>query len=173
MTIAACIVGIDVSKQWLDCFLHPAGRHCRFTNDGKGHAALVRLLAGQDALCVLEATGPYDRALCHRLHEAAQPFHRANPRKARQFARAAGFLAKTDRVDARMLARYGAAMALSAEERPEPEREQLRDLMQRALAPDATAAERKAFADVWQERVRRLLLEHADDANTIRVTRRS
>lgn len=54
--------------------------------------------------------------------------------------------------------------------RPAP---QLRDLMQRALAPDATAAERKAFADVWQERVRRLLLEHADDANTIRVTRRT
>ena len=131
MTIAACIVGIDVSKQWLDCFLHPAGRHCRFTNDGRGHAALVRLLAGQDALCVLEATGPYDRALCHRLHEAEQPFHRANPRKARQFARAAGFLAKTDRVDARMLALYGAAMALSAEERPEPEREQLRELMDR------------------------------------------
>lgn len=54
--------------------------------------------------------------------------------------------------------------------RPAP---QLRVLMQRALAPDATAAERKAFADVWQERVRRLLLEHADDANTIRVTHRA
>lgn len=92
MTIASCIVGIDVSKQWLDCFVSPAERRCRFSNDGKGHAALVALLAGQDAFCVLEATGRYDRDLCSRLHEAGQPFHRANPRKARQFARAAGFL---------------------------------------------------------------------------------
>ena len=131
MTIAACIVGIDVSKQWLDCFVSPAERHDRFSNDGKGHAALVALLAGQDGFCVLEATGRYDRALCRHLHEAGQPFHRANPRKARQFARAAGFLAKTDRVDACMLARYGAAMALPAEKRPEPEQEQLRDLTDR------------------------------------------
>lgn len=131
MTIAACIVGIDVSKQWLDCFVSPAERHCRFSNDGTGHAALVALLAEQDGFCVLEATGRYDQALCSRLHEAEQPFHRANPRKARQFARAAGFLAKTDRVDAVMLARYGAVMALPAQARPEPEREQLRDLTDR------------------------------------------
>ena len=131
MTITSCIVGIDVSKQWLDCFVFPAERHCRFSNDAKGHAALVALLAEQESSCVLEATGRYDRALCSRLHEAGQPFHRANPRKARQFARAAGFLAKTDRVDARMLARYGAAMSLPVEARPEPEREQLRDLMDR------------------------------------------
>ena len=131
MTIAACIVGIDVSKQWLDCFVVPAGRRCRFTNDSKGHAALVALLADEDGFCVLEATGLYDRALCRSLHEAGRSFHRANPRKARQFARSAGFLAKTDRVDAVMLARYGAAMALPAEERCEPERERLRDLMDR------------------------------------------
>ncbi len=61
------------------------------------------------------------------------------------------------------------AMDLSAVQ-PAP---QMRALMQRALTPDATAAERKAFADAWQERVHRLLLEHADDANTIRVTRRA
>ena len=61
------------------------------------------------------------------------------------------------------------AMDLSAVQ-PAP---QMRVLMQRALAPDATAVERKTFADVWQERVRRLLLEHADDANTIRVTHRA
>lgn len=53
-----------------------------------------------------------------------------------------------------------------------PPAPQMRALMQRALAPNTTAAERKAFADVWQERVRRLLLEHADDAATIHVTRR-
>jgi transposase len=131
MTIAACIVGIDVSKQWLDCFLHPAGRRCRLANNRQGHAALAALLGAQESFCVLEATGPYDRDLCRHLHEVGQPFHRANPRKARQVAKAAGFLAKTDRVDARMLARYGAAMALPAEERCTPAREALRGLMDR------------------------------------------
>lgn len=131
MTIASCIVGIDVSKSHLDCFLHPAARHCRFTNDGKGHEALIALLAEQHGFCVLEATGPYDRALCHRLHEAGQAFHLANPRKARQFAKAAGFLCKTDRVDACMLARYGAAIDLQAQARPDPQREQLRDMVER------------------------------------------
>lgn len=131
MTIAPCIVGIDVSKHWLDCFVHPAGRRCRFPNDAKGHDALVTLLAGQESFCVLEATGPYDRALGLRLHVAGQPFHQANPRKARQFAKAAGFLAKTDRVDACMLARYGAAMDLPAQVQLEPERQELRDLTER------------------------------------------
>ncbi|MCX9000047.1 IS110 family transposase [Rhizobiaceae bacterium BDR2-2] len=131
MTIAPCIVGIDVSKQWLDCFFHPAGRRCRFANDAQGHDGLVALLATQESFCVLEATGPYDRSLCLRLHDESQPFHRANPRKARQFAKAAGFLAKTDRVDACMLARYGAAMSLPAEARPQPARQALRDLMAR------------------------------------------
>lgn len=95
-------------------------------------------MGAQASFCVLEATGPYDRALCRRLHEAGQAFHLANPRKARRFAQAAGFLAQaagflaeTDRVDARMLARYGAAMDLPARERAEPEREELRDLMER------------------------------------------
>lgn len=78
-----------------------------------------------------------------------------------------GAIASFRRVDSG--ATVDVTMDLSAV-RPAP---QLRDLMQRALAPDATAAERKAFADVWQERVRRLLLEHADDANTIRVTHRA
>lgn len=131
MTIASCFVGIDVSKHWLDCFFHPAGRRCRFANDDKGHAALAALMEPQESFCVLEATGCYDRALCLHLHAAGQPFHRANPRKARQFARSAGFLAKTDRVDAMMLARYGAAVALPAEVACAPERQDLRALMDR------------------------------------------
>jgi transposase len=131
MTIAPSVVGIDVSKKWLDCFSHTTGRHHRFSNDAEGHSALVALAGMQQSFCVLEATGPYDQALCLRLHEAGQPFHRANPRKARQFAQSAGFLAKTDRVDARMLARYGATMDLPAQERLDPERQELRDLTER------------------------------------------
>lgn len=78
-----------------------------------------------------------------------------------------GAIASFRRVDTGTI--VDVAMDLSAVQ-PAP---QLRVLMQRALAPNATATERKAFADVWQERVRRLLLEHADDVTTIRVTRRA
>ncbi|WP_244446818.1 hypothetical protein [Rhizobium sp. YS-1r] len=132
MTIASCIVGIDVSKQWLDCFLHPTGRRSRFSNDAKGHDAFLAQLGGRQGFCGLEATGRYDRALCLRLHEAGQPFHQANPRKARQFAQASGFLARSQDRPGRCphSARYGVTMDLPAQVRPEPERLELRDLME-------------------------------------------
>lgn len=131
MTISSCFVGIDISKDWLDCYFHPDGRRRRFANAPPGHMSLLAQLAGQDHFVILEATGPYDRMLCQCLQAAGRSFHRANPRKARQFARAAGFLAKTDRVDARMLASYGAAMALAPEPPCEPGRDMLRVLMER------------------------------------------
>ena len=56
MTIASCFIGIDVSKGWLDCYIHPQARRYRLANDAKGHAALVELLERQGGLCVLEAT---------------------------------------------------------------------------------------------------------------------
>ena len=131
MSLPSCVVGIDISKSFLDCFLHPAGMVRRFGNDSQGHQALIGFVAEYQAFGVLEATGPYDRALCQQLHQAGLAFHRANPRKARQFARAAGFLAKTDRVDARMLALYGATMSLAPEAKPDAARQVLRTLVER------------------------------------------
>ncbi|MCC2611554.1 IS110 family transposase [Neorhizobium petrolearium] len=133
MTIASCIVGIDVSKQWLDCFLHPTGRRSRFSNDAKGHDAFLAQLGGRQGFCVLEATGRYDRALCLRLHEAGQPSTR--PTHARRVSLPRPPVswpgARIDRVDAHILARYGVTMDLPAQVRPEPERLELRDLMER------------------------------------------
>lgn len=131
MSLPSCVIGIDISKSFLDCFLHPAGMVRRFGNDSQGHQALIGFVAEYQAFGVLEATGPYDRALCRQLHQAGLAFHRANPRKARQFARAAGFLAKTDRVDARMLALYGATMSLAPEAKPDAARQVLRTLVER------------------------------------------
>lgn len=131
MTLPNCVIGCDISKPWLDCFAQPAGRHQRFANTPDGIAACVGLVRRQHGLCVLEATGPYDQALCQALHDADLPFHGANPRKARQFAQAAGFLAKTDRVDARMLAAYGQGVALRPEVMPSPDRQSLKTLVNR------------------------------------------
>jgi transposase len=131
MTLPSCIIGIDISKLWLDCFVQPAGKPMRFANSPAGIAGLVAVAGPLGSFCVLEATGRYDAALVKALHAAGLALHRANPRKARQFAQAAGFLAKTDRVDARMLAAYGAGVALRAEEPVAPEREALKLLVGR------------------------------------------
>jgi transposase len=105
-------MGIDVSKARLDVFVLPAGQTRSFSNGAEGVEALVSWAAELEAFAVLEATASYDQLLVRTLETRGLGFHRCNPRKAREFARAAGFLAKTDQVDARMLAAYGAALAL-------------------------------------------------------------
>jgi transposase len=112
MTLASNVVGIDVSSSRLDGFAHQLGERRGYPNSPAGIARLVARAAELQAFVVLEATAPYDQALIRALEKAGLPFHRANPKKARDFARSAGFLAKTDRLDARMLAAYGAALPL-------------------------------------------------------------
>lgn len=131
MILPSIVVGIDVSKTRLDCFVHPDGRHFSFANTAQGVGSVVALAQRHGAFCVLEATGPCDGAIRAGLHAAGISFHLANPRKARYFARSGNFLAKTDRVDARMLAAYGASVALPVEVRRSPEREELRALISR------------------------------------------
>jgi transposase len=91
------------------------------------------MIAGLPAGChvIFEATSVYDRSLRHLLSSAGITFSRVNPRRAREFARAAGYLAKTDRVDAAMLAHLGAALAPAPSQEPDPERQQLARLLQR------------------------------------------
>lgn len=109
-------VGIDISKDWLDVARHPApgGGMERFPNDAPGHAALIAWLGeiGAPPRIVFEATGAYHGALALALERAGRPFCKVNPRRARRFAQAAGRLAKTDRIDAAMLARMGQALEL-------------------------------------------------------------
>ena len=112
-------IGIDISKDWLDVDRFPdapggVGK-ARFANSASGHAALVAWLEefgdapgdAAPARLVFEATGAYHRALALALERAGRGFCKVNPRRARRFAQAAGKLAKTDRIDAAMLARMG------------------------------------------------------------------
>ena len=112
MTIHDTTLGIDISKGHLDFFSHPSGQAGRLANDAEGIAAVLQMARQRDAFVVLEATAPWDQPLIRALESAGLAFHRANPRRARDFARSAGFLAKTDGVDARMLALYGARLPL-------------------------------------------------------------
>lgn len=100
-------VGIDVSKDQLDVCVRPENTVRSFGNDETGWAALRELLLPlHPERVVLEATGGYEVALAAVLHAASLPVVVVNPRQVRDFARATGELAKTDRIDAGILALF-------------------------------------------------------------------
>ncbi len=112
-------VGIDVAKDWLDVAVQPGGEHWRVAQDAAGLAGLVaRLDALAPALVVLEASGGYERPVLAALTAAGLPVALVNPRQTRDFAKATGQLAKTDRLDAHALARF--AQAVQPPARPLP-----------------------------------------------------
>lgn len=126
------VLGIDVAKGWLDVFVHPAGRSARVGNDGDGLARLLAMLGEHpDALVVMEATGAWHEAAAETLAEAGHAVAVVNPARVRAFARAKGLLAKTDRLDARVIAEFGAVMAPPPRPRRTPEERHLGVLVQR------------------------------------------
>lgn len=103
------VVGIDVAKGQLDVALHPAGTLDQFPNSPAGHNALLTVVRPlRPQVIVLEATGGYEVALVAALAHAGLPVVVVNPRQVRDYARATGWLAKTDAIDARVLALFGA-----------------------------------------------------------------
>lgn len=128
MIDSACVVGIDVSKAFLDVAFGLDPRVERFSNAAPGHRALLRTLARRAAnstRIVMEATGGYEHALLSALTQARLPAVRVNPRQVRDFARATGLLAKTDALDARALVRFGAAVEPQHRPLPAPEQQRL------------------------------------------------
>jgi transposase len=112
MSVLSVTVGIDVAKAHVDvCVLGAASGVQRFANDADGHSALAAALLPLGAgLVVMEATGGYEAALACALQASGLPVAVLNPRQARDFARSMGRLAKTDAVDARMLAEMAAVL---------------------------------------------------------------
>jgi transposase len=113
-------VGIDVSKEHLDVAVRPTGERLRVTNDESGHRELGERLTklGPERI-VLEPTGGYEAAIVQVLVTAKLPVVVVNARQVRDFAKASGRLAKTDTIDADVLAHFGEA--LRPEIRPLPD----------------------------------------------------
>jgi transposase len=129
MTLHPNALGVDICKQHLDVFCPRCQRAQRIAN---APAAIATLIAQhQDAFFVFEATSGCDETLRGLLAQAKVPFARINPRRAREFARAAGVLAKTDRVDARVLAELGQRLELAPTLEPSMERQALSELVAR------------------------------------------
>lgn len=105
------VIGIDVSKAMLDVAITPGAESWRVAHDAPGLAVLTeRVVAAQAALIVLEASGGFERDVVAALGLRALPLVVVNPRQVRDFARATGRLAKTDAIDACLLAQFGAAL---------------------------------------------------------------
>ena len=135
-------IGIDVSKDHLDAHRLTDNASRRFANDKAGHKAFLRWFAEKPAeRIVFEPTGPYHRAIERAIAAAGVPFVKVNPRQARRFAEATGKLAKTDRLDAAMLARMGAMLQLQP--RP-PRREVVLELKELHVAREALVKDRTA-----------------------------
>jgi transposase len=112
MTQSAQWVGIDVSKSTLDVYLRPAAEHTQFPNTPQGITKLVQSLAAAEvSAIVLEATGGLERPAAIALSQGGYRISVINPKQSRDFAKAAGYLAKTDRTDACMLAHFAAALS--------------------------------------------------------------
>lgn len=141
----AVYVGIDTSKAWLDVYLHPIGHAFRVENSKDGLRRLCAELRGLGvALIVIEATGKLHR-LAHRMLSAyGFPVAVVNPYRSRKLADVLGQLAKTDTIDARVLALYG--QLINPQATPAPAKA-LAELQELVLARQTAVAEQTAFAN--------------------------
>lgn len=128
----SAFVGIDVSKGTLDSFVSTTGQVEQFLNTHDGIQRLANYLKAQNpALVVLEATGGFERLAAAELSAAGLPVVIVNPRQVRDFAKATGQLAKTDALDAQVIAEFARAVKPVIRELPDEHTRELADLLAR------------------------------------------
>ncbi|MCH7713746.1 MAG: IS110 family transposase [Chloroflexi bacterium] len=154
-------VGIDVSKDHLDLAVRPAGEAWQVSHDPQGINSLTeRLRELAPRLVVVEATGGMEMALTGELAAAGLPVAVVNPRHVRDFARAAGQLAKTDSLDAHVLAHFAEAMQPKPRDLPDASAQELRALVaRRRQLVEMTTAEKNRMRTATP-RVRTKVQEH-------------
>lgn len=151
-----CSVGIDVSKAQLDVHLRPEGRSFKVPNTPDGHALLRANLPAPGACRItLEATGDYERRVVAELVDAGHYVSVVNPRQIRDYAKALNILAKTDRIDAQVIARFGAdVMPRPVVKLPEKQAELDQLVTRRRQLVQLRVAEENRFRDDLTKLVR-------------------
>ena len=121
-------LGVDIAKSYLDAAIGDEKR--RFANDTIGHRELIKWVKGvkTPVQVICESSGGYERALVQRLARARIKISLVQANRVRQFARAAGILAKTDRIDAEVLCEFGKVMRPQTVTAAKLEQEHLREL---------------------------------------------
>jgi transposase len=157
-----CFIGIDVSKATLDLHARPTGEVLHVANDPDGIAALVaRVLRWAPELVVLEATGGLEHPLAAALAEARVSVAVVNPRQARDFAKATGRLAKTDALDASVLAHFAEAIRPQVRPLPDAQTHELAELLgRRRQLLGMRTAENNRLGTVTAPRVRKSIAAH-------------
>ena len=158
MEESSIFIGIDVSKVRLDVAIRPSGESESVANDKTGIKALVKHLGEiQPALIVLEATGGVERQLTRALASAELPVVVVNPRQVRDFAKATGQLAKTDAIDAVVLARFAEAVRPVLRPLPDEVTLELRALIaRRRQITEMMVAERNRLRGASQSVTKRI-----------------
>ena len=154
-------MGIDVSKSFWDVAVKDRKQVCRFRADVQGCQQLLAMLVElQPERVCLEATGGWERPLVAALREQGLLVSIVNPRWVRDFARSQGQLAKTDRIDARMIARFAALMQPAPDEKLSENQEKLRALCaRRRQVSDALVQEKNRLATQPDRDARRSIQE--------------
>lgn len=159
MTLPQTYIGVDVAKDWIDVFYPTTSRHERIPTDIRSLRRFASTVGS--SIVILEASGGYERPVIKVLSDAGRHATCVNPRQAREFARATGRLAKSDRVDAHVLAEMGRALELvPAPPRP-AERQRLSDLT--AHRDDIIAiivAEKNRLRMTEDQWIRQNILQH-------------
>jgi len=142
-------VGIDVCQKYLDVYVRPLSKLYQVTNNEKGIEQLVQILREiKPELIVLEATGGMEIKAAIQLTQAGLAVAVINPRQARDFAKATGQLAKTDAIDAQMLAHFADAIRPEVREMSDESSRQLEELVQRRRQlSDMITAEKNRLRD--------------------------
>lgn len=162
MTAPGIYVGIDVAKDQLQVALRPGGEAWSVTNDRPGLRELVeRLAASKPALVVLEATAGMEMPVTAAVAAAGLPVVAVNPRHAREFARATGRLAKTDVIDAHVLAQFAEAVKPPLRPLPDAATQELNALVtRRHQLVEMITAEKNRLAQAVTKAVRAGIQEH-------------
>lgn len=164
MTAQDVVVGIDVSKATLDVAVRPSGETWQAANGpGAIRALVARLQPLAPTLVVLEATGGFEHAVAAALAAASVPVVVVNPRQVRDFGRAIGQLAKTDQIDAMLLAVFGERVRPEARPLREPAAEELDALLgRRRQLVEMLTAERNRLGTARSATVRKSVQRHID-----------
>jgi transposase len=157
MELQGWVVGVDVSKAHLDVAVLPDGAVFQVANDAAGWEALIARLQGQAVQAIgLEPSGGYERGLVRALRRAGLPVRVVNPHRVRLYARARGRLAKTDRIDAAVIARFVAELK-PRPPRCDPVAERMAELLtaRRQLTDDRVrlANQAEQTQDPWLKRL--------------------
>jgi transposase len=125
-------VGIDISKRYFDLHILPEDKQYHFENDHKGIRQCLKMLTDlRPKLIVMESTGGYEFTLATELYAAGLAVAVVNPRQIRDFARAIGQIAKTDKIDAKIIARFASTVEPPAKEAMDSNAMRLKSLVAR------------------------------------------